>query len=159
MKKSIENLTATTYTEKFNACKKSWIRGSIAGVILGIAGALFFSGGKLNSDFWGMGAVTMISSILVIATFLGTKYTAGFGLSCIPRVFEIKRSDVGKMFEYGLLRAGLGATFMGIKMFLYVLALMFFVFAFPIETIYYLIRASIEKKNDNVTMNEMNVAA
>lgn len=143
----------TTYAGKLAACQKSWLRGGILGGAIGILIGLYCSAFKINGEFFAMSAIMSVVWILVLTSYLATKYTAGFGFSCIPRVFEISLSDVGTMFRYGLVRAGLGATFMGIKMFFYVLALLFFTFVFPLETIYYIIRAGFEKKNDVVIMN------
>ncbi len=150
----------TTYAGKFDACKKSWIRGGIFGGAIGILVGFYCSAFKINGEFFAMSAIMSVACILVLSSFLATKYTAGFGLSCIPLAFEIRVSDIGRTFNYGLIRAGLGATFLGLKMFLYVLTLSFFVCVFPLETIYYMIRASVEKKSDDVIINtQMDMAA
>lgn len=149
----------TTFTEKFDACKKSWIRGGIFGGASGILIGFYCSAFKINGEFFAISAIMAVTCILVLTSFLATKYTAGFGLSCIPRAFEISVSDIGRTFRYGLIRAGLGATFLGIKMFLYVFTLFFFTFTFPLETVYYMIRASVEKNSDNAIMDvQMNMA-
>lgn len=140
------------YYEEFQACKKSWIKGTIFGVLAGIVCGLLFSGFEFNDIFFGMTAIMSISCTWTLATIFGLKYTEDFGLSCISAwIAETGLSIVG-IFAGTFVLAGvalaLGCVFLGA----WLIAFMFFALVFPLETLYYWIRYSIEKKSIRKSM-------
>ncbi len=146
------------YYEEFQACKKSWIKGIIFGILAGIVCGLLFSGFEFNDIFFGMSAIMSISCTWTLATIFGLKYTEDFGLSCIPAwLMEVGLSIVGIFagtFVLAWVSVVLGAIVIGA----WLLAFMFFAFAFPLETLYYWIRYSIEKKSIRKSMGRLQPA-
>lgn len=160
MRKNYKNLMATTYTEKFEACKQSWIRGAIVGAIISIIIGFMCSDCKLNEEFFTATGIAILPAIFVIATTIATQRTGSFGVGRFPKKFEFTPEDIGRLVRCGMLGKTFVAIGLGFKAFVWFIALSIFTFAFPIETIYYLIRANEEKKNESVEMDEqMNVAA
>ena len=146
------------YYEEFQACKKSWIKGTIFGILAGIVCGLLFSGFELNDIFFGMSAIMSISCSWTLATIFGLKYTEDFGLSCIPAwLMEVGLSIVSIFagtFVLAWVSVVLGAIVIGA----WLLAFMFFALAFPLETLYYWIRYSIEKKSIRKSMKRLQPA-
>ena len=146
------------YYEEFQACKKSWIKGTIFGILAGIVCGLLFSGFEFNDIFFGMSAIMSISCTWTLATIFGLKYTEDFGLSCIPAwLMEVGLSIVSIFagtFVLAWVSVVLGAIVIGA----WLLAFMFFAFAFPLETLYYWIRYSIEKKSIRKSMERLQPA-
>ena len=135
------------YYEEFQACKKSWGRGAIFGVLAGIVCGLLFSGFEFNDIFFGMSAIMSISCTWTFATIFGLKYTDDFGLSCVPAwIIEVGLSIVS-IFAGTFVLAWVSILLGGIVIGAWLLAFMFFALVFPLETLYYLIRYSIEKKS------------
>lgn len=146
------------YYEEFQACKKSWIKGTIFGILAGIVCGLLFSGFELNDIFFGMSAIMSVSCSWTLATIFGLKYTEDFGLSCIPAwLMEVGLSIVSIFagtFVLAWVSVVLGAIVIGA----WLLAFMFFALAFPLETLYYWIRYSIEKKSIRKSMKRLQPA-
>ena len=140
------------YYEEFQACKKSWVKGTIVGVLAGIVCGLLFSGFEFNDIFFGMSAIMSISCTWTLATVFGLKYTECFGLSCVPAwIMEVGLSVVGIFvgtFVLAWVSVVLGAVVIGA----WLLAFMFFAVAFPLETLYYWVRYSIEKMSIRKSM-------
>ena len=135
------------YYEEFQACKKSWIKGAIFGVLAGIVCGLLFSGFEFNDIFFGMSAIMSVSCTWTLATIFGLKYTDGFGLSGVPAwIMEIGLSIVS-IFVGTFVLAWVALVLGGILLGAWLIAFMFFALVFPLETLYYWIRYSIEKKS------------
>ena len=140
------------YYEEFQACKKSWVKGAIFGVLAGIVCGLLFSGFEFNDIFFGMSAIMSISCTWTLATIFGLKYTEDFGLSCVPAwIMETGLLIVG-IFAGTFVLAWVSVLLGGIVIGAWLLAFMFFALAFPLETLYYWIRYSIEKKSIRKSM-------
>ena len=113
-----------------------------------------------NREFFFATGVAIIPAIFVMATTFATKRTGSFGVGRFPKKFELTSEDLGRLVRCGMLGKTFTATILGFKAFIWFIALGIFTFAFPIETIYYLIRANEEKKNESVEMDEqVNAAA
>lgn len=140
------------YYEEFQACKKSWIKGAIFGVLAGIVCGLLFSGFAFNDIFFGMSAIMSVSCTWTLATIFGLKYTDGFGLSGVPAwIMEIGLSIVS-IFVGTFVLAWAALVLGGILLGAWLIAFMFFALVFPLETLYYWIRYSIEKKSIRKSM-------
>ncbi len=140
------------YYEEFQACKKSWVKGTIFGVLAGIVCGLLFSGFEFNDVFFGMSVIMSISCTWTLATIFGLKYTEDFGFSCVPAwIMEVGLSIVA-IFAGTFVLAWVSVLLGGIVIGAWLLAFMFFALAFPLETLYYWIRYSIEKKSIRKSM-------
>ena len=140
------NIRENTYYIKFQACKKCWTKGTILGIPAGIVCGLLFSGFELNDIFFGMAALFSVSCIWTFATVMGMRNTAGFGLSCVPLgIFRCGASVLG-FFAGTYVLLWVAALLAGIALFAWLLAFMFFAAVFPLETLYYWLRYTLEKR-------------
>ena len=140
------------YYEEFQACKKSWIKGTIFGILAGIVCGLLFSGFEFNDIFFGMSAIMSISCIWTLATIFGLKYTEDFGLSCVPAGIMKVGLSIAGIFAGTFVLAWVSVVLGAIVIGAWLLAFMFFAVAFPMETLYYWIRYSIEKESIRKSM-------
>lgn len=135
------------YYEEFQSCKKSWIKGAIFGVIAGIGCGLLFSGFALNDIFFGMSAIMSISCTWALATIFGLKDTDGFGLSCVPAWIMETGLFIVSIFAGTYVLAWVSVALGLVVVGAWIVACMFFALVFPLETVYYWIRYSLEKKS------------
>ena len=132
------------YHEKFHSCLKSWKMGAITGVLIAAALSFLFSGFRLDSTFFVLLPFMAVAGIQVMSAVFAMRYTEDFGLSCIPRGIMAVGSAGYNFFEgtyvllwvYYLIMAGLLCGWL--------LAVLFFAFVFPLETLYYWIRYKLE---------------
>ena len=133
------------YYEEFQACKKSWKKGTIFGVLIGIVCGLLFSGFRINDIFFGMTAIMSISGTWTMATIFGLKYTEGFGLSCISTWIAETGLFIVGIFAGTFVLAWVALVLGCILLGAWIIAMLFFALVFPLETLYYWIRYTIEK--------------
>ena len=134
------------YYEEYHACKKSWKMGSFVGVPLGILGGLLISGFQLNDVFWVMSIIMSISSVWVMAAVFALSFTEDFGLSCIPSgILSIGFAVMG-FFAGTYVLVWVAIALLGVVFGLWIIGLFIFAMVFPLETLYYRIRYSIEKR-------------
>ena len=153
------NAEENSYYAKFQACKTSWVKGGLWGILGGILCSLLFSGFELDEVFFGMLPITIISCGWTFATVLGMRRTAGFGLSCIPLgIFRCAFGIIG-FFAGTYVLLWVAAVLAGIGLFAWILGFMLFAVLFPLETLYYFIRYTIEKNAIRLTVFSEALAA
>jgi hypothetical protein len=141
------NQEENLYYEEFQGCKKSWIKGLIFGLPAGILCGLLFSGFEFNDIFFGMSAIMSISCIWTIASFFAVRYTEDFGCSCIPNGAIVIGTSVLGFFAGTYVLAWVALLLCGVVFGSWIFCLFLFTILFPLETLYYWIRYSIEKKS------------
>lgn len=134
------------YREKFQACKKSWKMGAIFGSLLGVALTMLFSGFAFDSAFFCLLPFQVVSGIAVMAAVFGMKYTEGFGCSWIPMLMFKANEGFQEIFDGTYVYVWFLMVLIGIGVFTWVFGMLIFAWLFPLETLYYWIRARHEEK-------------
>ena len=146
------------YYEEFQACKKSWRNGTIAGVLAGFLFGLLFTGFQVGDGFLGMCACISIPCIWVGATVFGLMYTQGFGCSDFCLGIMCIGSGIASFFLGTYVLAWVALVLIGVIMGAWVIGAFIFAVLFPIETLYYWIRYSIEKLSLRIDMRRQQPA-
>ena len=134
------------YREKFQACKKSWKKGAIFGVLIGIILAFLFSGFRFDATFLVLLPFTAVSGTFVMAAVFGLRETEGFGCSGLTRLALLANDSFQEIFDGTYVSNGFAMFLTVLNVFTWVFGLMLFTFLFPPETLYYFIRSRIEAK-------------
>ncbi len=152
------NARENLYYEEFQGCKKSWMWGTVFGVLAGILCGLLFSGFKFNDIFFGMSALMSVSCVWAFSTIFGLKNTEDFGLSCIPiGIFSVASAVLG-FFVGTYILAWVALLLLGIAVGAWLIGFSVFALLFPLETVYYWIRYSIEKRQIKKSLNSRDLA-
>jgi len=135
------------YYEEYFACRKSWKMGTIIGLALSILGGLLISGFEFSEMFIFMGMIFAVPSIWLISTIFGLFYTEDFGCSCIPAAIFFTGSSIAGFFAGTYVLIGVAIILYIIIYGLWFLGFLLFLILFPLETLYYWIRYSFEKRS------------
>lgn len=135
-----------SYRRKFRACKRSWLRAVLFGVPAGLLCGLLFSGFELNDIFLGMSALMTVSFIISLSAVFGLKATAGYGCSRFCGGLVRFGSAPLRFFSGSYVRVGFAFTLFAFTAIFWLLGYFLFALFFPIETVYYGIRAAAEKR-------------
>lgn len=134
-----------SYRKKFRACKRTWLRAVLFGIPAGILFTLLITGGDVGRGFLGMAALITVPVILTFTAVFGMKATAGYGISRFCGGLIRFGNAPLRFFSGSFVRIGFALTLYGFTCGFMALGYLIFAFLFPIETIYYGIRASAEK--------------
>ncbi len=140
-----ENAELNGYYEEFQGCKKSWLWGTIIGILVGAGLSYLFAGFDFDSIFFGTLPFTVVASIWVMAAVFALKFTEDFGLSCVPRGMLSFALSIWDCFAGTYVLVPVAIALMCLVLFAWLFGMGFFVFVLPIETLYYAIRYSVEK--------------
>ena len=154
-----KNKEENAYYDEFQACKKSWTLGAIWGVLVGTLLGFLFSGFQFDDIFFGMSILMSVSCTITFATLFGIKYTEGFGCSCIPISLFSGSIHIVGFFAGTYVLLWVAALLLCVFLGLWLLGFLIFAALFPIETLYYAIRYSIEKKSIRSSMTKTRLAA
>ena len=147
------------YYEEFQACKKSWKHGIIAGALAAFLLTLFFTGFQIGDGFLGVYAFMTIPCTWVGATIFGLMYTQGFGCSDFCLGIMSIGSGIAGFFLGTYVLAWVALALIGLIMGAWIVGGFIFSLLFPIETLYYWIRYSIEKLSIRNDMRKEHLAA
>ena len=135
-----------TYAEKFEGCKRSWIKGAIFGGLLAVGLSILFGG--LIGNFFASLLLWTPASIMTVAAVFALNYTSGYGFSWLAGVLLKISSGVWEPFEGTEVSVGFYYVLLTISLTAGVFGLVAFVFLFPAETLYYWIRRKFEAKEN-----------
>lgn len=152
------NEEENAYYEEFQACKKSWKHGTIVGVLTAILLTLFFTGFRLGDGVLGICAFMAIPCTWVGATVFGLMYTQGFGCSDFCLGIMCIGSGIAGFFLGTYVLAWVALALIGVIMGSWIIGGFIFSVLFPIETLYYWIRYSIEKQSLRIDMRRQRPA-
>ena len=133
-----------TYAEKFEGCKRSWIKGAIFGGLATVAMSILFSG--LFSNFFISLFFWAPSCITTIAAIFALNYTSGYGFSWLAGILLEISTGLWEPFEGTEVSAGFYYVLLAISLTVGMFGMVGFAFLLPAETLYYWIRQKIEAK-------------
>lgn len=135
-----------TYAEKFEGCKRSWIKGAIFGGLAAVGMSILFGG--LFSNFFTSLFFWTPSCIMMIAAIFAMKYTSDYGFSWLAGVLLKISSGVWDPFEDSEVSAGFYYFLLAISLTAGMFGMVCFAFLFPAETLYYWIHRKFEAKEN-----------
>ena len=127
------------YTEKFNLCKQSWIKGAIFGALGSIVLGILFS--ELYGNFFVATLFHLIPTVMVAATLFGVKYTGDFGLCRFFNGIRSKISGILEFFDGMVVAVWFAWLLIGFLVALWVFGLVFVAMLYPLELLYYWLRS------------------
>ena len=135
-----------TYAEKFDGCKRSWIKGAIFGGLMAAGISILF--GSLFDNFFVSLLFWAPACIMTIASVFALNYTSGYGFSWLAGILMKISQGVWTPFEDTYVSAGFYYFLLAISLTAGVFGMVGFACLFPAETLYYWIRQKIEAKEN-----------
>lgn len=141
------NKSMNLYYDEFQACKKTWIQSFLVGLGLSVLLTWVFCGFQIvfDSDVLELFFIVVISVVPTLIIILGLKNTSDFGLAYVFLVIAEFGLPLSVTLCVTIILAPLGFGALAITCVLLLIAAFAFLFFFPLETLYYWIRYSIEK--------------
>lgn len=141
-----KNEELNCYYEEYHSCKRSWKMGCLVGTPVGAALSFLISGCRFDSTFFILLPFLVISGIQFMAAFFAMRYTADFGLSCIPRgIYAVGTAGL-RIFAGTYVLVGFAIFLYSLGIVAWLFGMCFFSFLFPLETLYYYLRYKLEEK-------------
>ena len=132
-----------TYTEKFDRCKRSWIKGALWGSLMSLGMGLLLS--ELFGSFLTTALFFLVPCITTMAAVFALRNTDGFGMSKLAGIFTKMASGEWKPLDDSY-ECGMDYVLLAFRMTGAVFGLVGFGIVFPLETVYYWLRCKGEKK-------------
>ena len=133
-----------TYTEKFDRCKRSWIKGALWGCLVSLGMGVLLA--ELFGNFFAAAMMFLVPCIMTMAAIFALRNTDGFGMSKLAGVFAKISNGVWKPFEGTYVSSVFYYVLLAISLTAGIFGMVAFSFVFPLETVYYWLRCKGEKK-------------
>ena len=137
-----------TYTEKFDRCKRSWVKGALWGGLMSLGMGLLLS--ELFGNLFVAAMMFLVPCITAMAAVFALRNTDGFGMSKLAGIFTKMASGEWKPLDDSY-ECGMDYVVLAFRMTGAVFGLVGFGMVFPLETVYYWLRSKGEKKENTAS--------